>query len=293
MEPLKTVVFVDGNNFKNNLKAFNFYSDDKTSPYHYRRFFLDEKHFNWRKFFIDGLLAKYTKTSGYDFRLIRVYWYNAASIRPYEPNETLLDEALGQCRAICPWITREAVRKLAAEWYINERGYFEIAREKVYRHIQSEYNFIQFNYVGEYVVKPLEVYKIDVDPEGCFIYQGRKEGEKGVDVGITVDMIAKMPNYDVAILVSGDADFIPVACHLKDNLKYVYQFSIAQGIPPNVTYLSPFLKDLVDIYQHCDELELLGDCLNRYSVPSDILRAIDKRLAGLRSLTSTKPIPTS
>lgn len=194
MEPLKTVIFVDGNNFKNNLRAFNFYSADRTSAYHQRRFFLDEKHFDWRKFFVDGLLAKYRQTTGYDFRLIRVYWYNAASIRPYEPNEALINKAFDRCHASLPWITKELVLRLAKEWHTNEKGYFEIARERVYRNIQSEFSFIQFNYVGEYVVKPFEVYKIDVDFDGAFIYQGTKEGEKGVDVGITVDMIAKMPN---------------------------------------------------------------------------------------------------
>ena len=76
---------------------------------------------------------------------------------------------------------------------------------------------------------------------------GKRVGEKGVDIGIAVDMIAKMPNYDVAVIVSGDADFIPAVCHVKDHLRSVYQFSVAKGVPPSINYLSPWLKGTVVI----------------------------------------------
>ncbi len=46
-----------------------------------------------------------------------------------------------------------------------------------------------------------------------------KEAKRGVGTGIAVDRLAKMPYYDIAILVSGDADFLPVVGYLKDHLK--------------------------------------------------------------------------
>ncbi len=107
-------------------------------------------------------------------------------------------------------------------------------------------------------------------------------GEKGVDLGIAVDMIAKMPYYDVAILVSGDADFLPVVGYLKDHLKYVYQFSIAKGVPPSIRYLSPYLKGKVDCFESYNELELLDKFLLREKgIPPDILVAIDNRITQL------------
>ena len=96
-----------------------------------------------------------------------------------------------------------------------------------------------------------------------------------------------MPNYDVAILVSGDADFLPVGGYLKDNLKYVYQFSVAKGVPPSIQYLSPFLMGKVDCFASFDEVELLSRHLDRTSrIPPAILDAIDARVSDLRDRLS-------
>jgi uncharacterized LabA/DUF88 family protein len=140
--------------------------------------------------------------------------------------------------------------------------------------------------VGEYVVRPFEVHRFEKREDESFIYQGVQKGEKGVDVGIAVDMVVKMPEYDVAILVSGDADFMPAVCQIKDNLKNVYQFSIGQGIPPNIKHLSPWLKGIVDVFQYYDELELLSSYFNPKSVPPGIRAAVEKRIAELEKIQS-------
>ncbi|MCH7626463.1 MAG: NYN domain-containing protein, partial [Chloroflexi bacterium] len=117
---------------------------------------------------------------------------------------------------------------------------------------------------------------------GNISYLGRQQGEKGVDIGIAVDMMAKMPNYDVAILISGDSDFLPVVGHLKDNLKYVYQFSLAKGVPPSINYLSPWLRGLVNCFQWFDEAELLSKYLKpSVGIPPAIISAINQRVAEL------------
>ena len=57
-----------------------------------------------------------------------------------------------------------------------------------------------------------------------------------MDTGIPVDMIAKMSsNYDVAILVSGDADFLPVVGYLKDNPQVRLSILSGQGRSPVYT----------------------------------------------------------
>ena len=281
MEPLRTVLFIDGRNFKYNLQAFRFLPSEGESNRYYA---LDEKHFLWQNFFL-GIIEKFNNTTKYEHRLVRVYWYNAERMRPFQIIERLIESTLEEYRKHYPSLNREDVVFLAKEWYKREREYFDRAREQVYEGIQRKTDFLEFKYTGEYVVQPFNVYKFEQKEDGKFFYQGTKVGEKGVDVGIAVDMVAKMPNYDVAVLVSGDADFLPVVCYLKDNLKYVYQFSIAKGIPPRINYLSPWLKGFVDVFESFDELELLETYLNRSSgIPDIILQTIDQRIEELKSL---------
>lgn len=285
MEPLRTVLFIDGRNFKYNLRAFRFQPSQENSGEYYS---LDEKHFLWQNFFL-RIIEKFDDATSYEHRLVRVYWYNADTMRPFEVKPRLVQSILCEykdklhCDGF-PDLNERDIVFLAREWHNREREYFNRAKEQVYEGIQRKVDFLEFKYTGEYVVQPFTVYKFERREDGKFFYQGTKRGEKGVDVGIAVDMVAKMPNYDAAVLVSGDADFLPVVRYLKDNLKYVYQFSIAKGIPPSINYLSPWLIGVVDVFQFLDELELLGTYLNRKAgIPDGILEAIDKRIEYLKA----------
>ena len=251
MNSLRTVIFIDGQNFKYNLGAFRFSGQGSLASS--RPYILDEKHFFWRKFFL-GIVEKFNQSTGWDHRLVRVYWYNAERIRPFEVNEPAIAKLLIDYSHL-PGLARDTLIKLAKDWYDDERRYFEQTRDKVFEGIQRKERFLEFRYVGEYVLKPFEPYKLEQDPQGNLHYQGTREGEKGVDVGIAVDMISKIVDYDVAILVSGDADFLPAVRFIKDRMRQVYQFSLAQGIPPAIKYLSPWLIGCVDefqFYSHTD-----------------------------------------
>ena len=83
---------------------------------------------------------------------------------------------------------------------------------------------------------------------------------------------------------------MPVVRHLKNNLKFVYQFSIANGVPPRIHYLSAYLKVHVDAFRHFDELHLLRDYIDRSGgmchIPDAVLTAIDARIAELKAVTA-------
>ena len=279
--PIRTAVFVDGANFRGNLRDFSFAS--VSSPAN-RRYRLEERHFDWKGFYA-GVLKKFDKATGWDHQLIRVHWYYAESISPWitshEQRLRLAQRVVDRYPEI-NGLTSQRVIDLAHEWYESERNYFERLREDVFENIQRQTDFLEFRYVGQYQVHPFRVHRIEQNEDGEIAYRGVQVGEKGVDTGIAVDMIAKMPHYDAAILVSGDADFLPVVGYLKDHLKYVYQFSIAKGVPPSIRYLSPYLKGKVDCFASFDEKELLTQYLIKSSgIPSAILKAIDVRVSEL------------
>jgi len=286
--PKRTVVLVDGQNFKKNLQTFAF----RTGPDE-RAFRLDEKHFDWGKFF-KGIVAKFDTATGVEHQLLRVYWYTADTITPFIPDPKRAGEIARDCRLRNPSLSPDDVMRLAESWYRRERDNFTRAREDIYEQLQRRYDFLEFKFVGQYDVRPFVPYRIQHDLNGAgFRYQGTRQGEKGVDVGIATDMIAKLAFYDVAILVSGDADFIPAVKHVKDHLRWVYQFSVAKGVPPRINYLSPWLKSITDLFGYFDERELLRDYLirldatNRWAIkpdpyiPEAVMQVIDRRIAEL------------
>ena len=171
---------------------------------------------------------------------------------------------------------------LAQRWHRHQRELLARAKEEVFDEIQKRSSFLEFKYVGQLVLRPYRVREMQRDKEGGILYQGTVEGEKGVDIGITIDMIAKMPHYDAAVIVSGDTDFIPLIQYLKDQLKLVYSLSLSRSENGQVQIFSPQIKSAVDYFHAIPEKELLGTFLDRRSgIPPIILQEIDRRLEEL------------
>lgn len=289
MSKLNTVIFVDGQNFKKSLQEYRFGTnfhkptDDKSFD---REFKLDEKHFLWGDFFRDVIL-KFSQLTGDQYRLIRAYWYNAEVVSPWYVDTRQVQYLMDRYRDRMPELTEQAIIDLARTWYDRNKENFLEGRNKVYEVIQKDVDFIEFKYVGQYRLRPFDVFRFEKNPvDGSYTYFGTREGEKGVDIGIAIDMISKMAGYDVAILISGDADFFPAIRYLKDELKQVFQFSVVRGMAPNVRYLSPIFKSIVDVTAYFDEYEMLSMYLNRNSgIPAVILKTIDERIDRLKNKT--------
>ena len=56
--------------------------------------------------------------------------------------------------------------------------------------------------------------------------------EKGLDTRLAVDMVALENNYDIAVVLSGDADMIPSIDLMKKRGKMVAAFEFFKGLPP-------------------------------------------------------------
>lgn len=279
---LKTVIFVDGQNFRHNLRDFHFRSDPPhpNNP-EYR---LDEKHFRWQEFFQDAL-AKFDYVTGWEHQLVRVYWYYAENITPWSPNLWRAQRIVDDYSIRIPELTTDLVIQKAQDWYEHEFRRFHQLRKSVFEEIQQNTNFLEFRYVGQYVVQPFRPYRLEYDYDGNINFQGTQVGEKGVDIGIAVDMISKMESFDAAVLVSGDGDFFPVVKFLKDNLKYVYHFSVGRGVGHDTQYFSSTLRGVVDCFQGFDELELLTNYVNEHAgIPPAIMDTINLRAAELERI---------
>ncbi len=277
MDTLKTVVFIDGQNFKNDLQKFRFKATGQNLP-EYR---LDEKHFLWESFFQNAIdiLSRRTRTP---HRLVRVYWYNTQATTPFHRNERAIPEILAEYGERFPDLNAAHIDALAQRWHRHQREILARAKEEVFDAIQKRTSFLEFKYVGQLVLRPYKVREIQRDREGGILYQGTVEGEKGVDIGITIDMIAKMPHYDAAVLISGDTDFIPLIQYLKDQLKLVYSLSLSRGDRSQMQLFSPQIKNAVDYFHPVFEKDLLGTYLDRKSgVPPIILQEVDRRLSEL------------
>ncbi len=83
--------------------------------------------------------------------------------------------------------------------------------------------------------------------------------EKGLDTALAVDMVTMLHNYDVAILISGDADNIPSINHIKAHNKSVGVVEFLEGYPPKERgkQSSSHLKMAADFVVRIYEMDLV------------------------------------
>lgn len=154
---LRTVIFVDGANFRGNLRDFSFTSSPPKGNYR-----LEERHFDWGNFYKD-ILEKFKGITEWEYQLVRVYWYYAESISAWVSphDEWRFSQRIVDEHPEIGGLTPRRVVELAREWYTQERDYFQRLREKTFEKIQRETDFLEFRYVGQYQVHPLRVHRIE------------------------------------------------------------------------------------------------------------------------------------
>jgi len=114
----------------------------------------------------------------------------------------------------------------------------------------------------------IDVLKVSSDVIPYMIIRGRKQKEKTVDVRLAVDMLtyAIEDKFDLAILVTGDSDFVPAVERVRDLGKKIY-------ISQFYGYASYKLIEVADRYLPLDyEYISLGQ-IPHIHVPLDIFSA--------------------
>ena len=95
-------------------------------------------------------------------------------------------------------------------------------------------------------------------------HRDKLRGSKQVDVSLTVEMLnhAYRNNYDVAVLVAGDGDYIPLVKAVMDSGHRVFLWFIDGG-SSSLHGLSPALRRSVDYYYNLDTV-LFNENAPRY-----------------------------
>jgi uncharacterized LabA/DUF88 family protein len=252
--------FVDGSNLFGSLKGMNVEVDE------YQVFFsflFKAAEQQWRS----SVAAGQTTVT----LLQRVYWYQVGSIDSWN-----LDDAQAQAYLrerfeemtpikagymatagkLSPGQSQEAVARKAWSLCFDElRGWYEgkkrtLEKMKRFHHgVQSSTDLIDVLEVGHW--------KVDFFSYTC--------EEKGLDTRLAVDMVALESNYDVAVVVSGDADSIPSIDLMKRRGKHVGAVEFVRGYPPEQKgrSFSSKIKLSADFVVRIYEMELVSKKIAR------------------------------
>ena len=132
---------------------------------------------------------------------LRDSWLDEVARRkPDLPPDRRIDEAW----SLCFGETRD--------WYDNKRRALE-RKKRFYHSVQAATDFVEIRQEGHWKVDLLH----------------HTLNEKGLDTSLAVDMVALGDTYDVALLISGDADGIPGINYVKGRSKHVGVVEFRRG----------------------------------------------------------------
>lgn len=257
-------IFVDGSNLFGSLKSMSLQVDDYEALYGH---LFDEASAAW---------AKLTRQPGHPAtQLRRVYWYAVGSIDDWNLNlpqsQTALRNAFSADRDVHdrwmavagranPGVTGAALEDKAWAACFND---FKTWYEKKCDILDGMLRFYQ----GLRISTDL----IDVVDHGHwkvnFLHKWVEE--KGLDTSLAVDMVALQDNYDVAVVVSGDADSIPSIRHMKSRNKHIAAVEFINGSPPENKgrTFSSRLKEHADFVIRIYESELIRKKIAKRPAP--------------------------
>jgi uncharacterized LabA/DUF88 family protein len=231
----RACIFVDGENFRYSLKDL----------FHNGRFTFRKNDYlpqaDWHGFFT-------SIAEGFNCELLRTYWYVVEHVdcRPYKIPNNLADKE----RVLARWYA-ERIRACSSS---NQRaeviGAIEQELEKARRAIEGRARGWREVQSGiEHTNDQLEFRRSGSIPYDLVTCQFGVE--KGVDTQLTTDMIVLSNIFDAAIILSGDADYLPPVAAIKMKGKLVYSVSFldqkGQQLPGGARRLSNAVDSRADL----------------------------------------------
>ena len=224
---MKFAIFVDGSNLVGTLKHLGIRVNDYGALF---RYVFRQSVEAWGECL--------HKTGAIPCELVRTYWYAVGSMDDWD-----IDSLETQRRLRASFTNdkdaRRAYQALAAkqkpgspqdvidneawqicfrefkEWYIHKKDLVAKFRQ-FYDGVRRESDFVQIDDGAHWKIE----------------FPQKLVTEKGLDTALAVDMVALQKNYDVAILISGDADNIPSIKYAKRHGKQVGVVEFLSGYPP-------------------------------------------------------------
>ena len=244
----RACVFVDGENFRHSLKHLfpsGRYSFGKGD-------YLPEA--DWHAFFT-------SLADGFDCELLRAYWYVVEHVdcRPYkiphewEAKEKVLARWYGAQIGACATVQERRDLLKALERELEEARMAIERRARGWREIQasieSHNDQLEFRRSGSIT------YELATKQFGV---------EKGVDTQLATDMIVLSDIYDAAIILSGDADYLPPVAAVKNRGKFVYCVSFldrkGRQLPGGARRLSNAVDSRTDLhFEHVRKAMLIEE----------------------------------
>ena len=247
-------LFVDGSNLVGVLRRMGVQVDDYEKFY---RFIFDSAVDTWR--------TTSTAISPPPAQLFRVNWYEVGSVDDWDladPDaQATLRSAFDRDDEIKRTYMALAGQKLPGKpqsevateawnmcsgefrkWY-EQRVDLVAGFRRFHHSIRARTDFIDVIECGHWKVDLLH----------------RTVQEKGLDTRLAVDMVTTLENYDVALLLSGDADNIPAIEHVKARGRHVGVVEFLGGYPPEKKggAFSSRLKITADFVVRVYEMELV------------------------------------
>ena len=201
---LRFVTFVDGSNLDGVLKHLNLRVDDYGA--FYRQVFEQSVQY-WGRTFADGAQWPTAQHS-------RIYWYVVGKMDEWDLSDPKAEARLRTRFEMNPRLRdayiEDASRRFpdapldrrieeawnlcfseTREWYESKRRALE-RKKRFYHGVQAATDFVEIRQEGHWKVDLLH----------------HTVNEKGLDTSLAVDMVALQETYDIALLISGDADGI-------------------------------------------------------------------------------------
>lgn len=262
------IMFVDGSNLLGVGKYIGLEFDDYEKLY---RHLFEKSIDEWRRSFAGG--------PNMPAQLTRVYWYAVGSMDEWDLGTQKVEEHLRR-QFDSDRDTKSTWTKLAAQslreggkptdeaavrdeawrmcfrecqdWYDKKRTLLDGMR-RFYHAVEAQTDFIEIRRVGHWKVN----------------FFSKSLEEKRLDTSFAVDMVAMMPAYEVAVLISGDADGIPSVNHVKNSGRHVGAVEFLKGYPPEARAknLSPKLKIAADFVTPIYEMDLVRSQIARKTTP--------------------------